>query len=999
MQYTGDPITINDSLTLKYATFDGDGNLRETIKSEDFIIDTESPDAVIIAPLDNTLVEEQQPTISVSATDTGGADVFTVQVQVNDITDPQNEVLITSSLWLSASYNSNTGQWDLVLDNNNITQPLAPEHRYRIDARAFDAVGNASPIVSSEFVHYVGALAYMTLDITPTKSSIIQNDILDVQFKLTQPGDLYADLDGSVLQLEILAPDDTLTVIDNITTDALGRFSLTGLGDGSDITFNQTGTYYLQAHYNWDGSVLTRQPADSAIKPLQVGESAGYAVIIQGKLPTTNPDDFASHTKTASRVYQTLIDRNLQPENIDFFSFDTDQDFDLDGADGDIFSGGVDAVPTWAGIQSSIQGMYNRINQNSAPFYLIMVDHADQAVESPPSESKFHIDNEVILPSDIDDWLDSLEGNLADQTQPRLAIIGSCYSGAYLDEVSDTALAIKRVVISSAYKTEVSYKGTREPDDIRVGEYFMEALLKQMGRGDNVKLAFEKATDATETFTRRDDTSGPMAPFNDEAVQHPHLDDDGNGVGSNDLNFGTDGALAETVVLGVGIDYGSYIANVSGDIAAVTDTISLPAGTDPADTSAFLTLTANDNAKVSAAWVEVRAPAITYIETGAATEQAQIEPDQLDKRALTATPGDWLMNYTDFNNAGRYEVFYFVRDTLTSAVSPAQRSFVYKNKGGNDYATTLQPTTFNLLSPAHEATTASVLMFDWENSNDDNGLTYTLEIAAEQDPPADVDPPDGGAYECSFASADIVHRQEELAVSHALVGLSANLQDGQYCWRVLAIDSYGTTTVSSPAYRVFTADTKNGYLGFVSGTVRDSVSRVGLDGVVVTPSGGTVVDYSEDNGSYLIAVDPAATYTFTASVAGYADGNISAAASVQVNTGEDILLTSNSLDTDGDGTPDVTDTDDDNDGISDVDEIEAGSDPLDNTSWPHYADGDLNADGNVNAGDYLIAMRISLNLMTATPVHLAHGDMVPATPDGVINTPDVLLVLKLVMGM
>lgn len=112
------------------------------------------------------------------------------------------------------------------------------------------------------------------------------------------------------------------------------------------------------------------------------------------------------------------------------------------------------------------------------------------------------------------------------------------------------------------------------------------------------------------------------------------------------------------------------------------------------------------------------------------------------------------------------------------------------------------------------------------------------------------------------------------------------------------------------------------------------------------------------------------------------------------------MLAPVSVDTDGDGTPDNVDTDDDNDGISDVDELAEGSDPLDDTSWPHYADGDLNADGLFNAADYLIATRISLGLETATPVHLAHGDMYPAgTPDGVINTSDVLLVLKRVMGL
>lgn len=42
-------------------------------------------------------------------------------------------------------------------------------------------------------------------------------------------------------------------------------------------------------------------------------------------------------------------------------------------------------------------------------------------------------------------------------------------------------------------------------------------------------------------------------------------------------------------------------------------------------------------------------------------------------------------------------------------------------------------------------------------------------------------------------------------------------------------------------------------------------------------------------------------------------------------------------DTDNDGIPNSTDTDDDNDGYSDTEEIEAGTDPLDNTEFPQWA--------------------------------------------------------------
>jgi hypothetical protein len=97
--------------------------------------------------------------------------------------------------------------------------------------------------------------------------------------------------------------------------------------------------------------------------------------------------------------------------------------------------------------------------------------------------------------------------------------------------------------------------------------------------------------------------------------------------------------------------------------------------------------------------------------------------------------------------------------------------------------------------------------------------------------------------------------------------------------------------------------------------------------------------------------------------------------------------------------PDNPDTDGDQ--IGDGEEINNGSDPVDPLSWPNYADGDLAPlgapDGQINAGDYLIAQRIALGELTPTAVELAHGDLYPpGSPDGVINTSDLILLLQLV---
>ena len=97
--------------------------------------------------------------------------------------------------------------------------------------------------------------------------------------------------------------------------------------------------------------------------------------------------------------------------------------------------------------------------------------------------------------------------------------------------------------------------------------------------------------------------------------------------------------------------------------------------------------------------------------------------------------------------------------------------------------------------------------------------------------------------------------------------------------------------------------------------------------------------------------------------------------------------------------PDTPDSD--GDFINDGDEVLAGSDPLDPSSWPNYADGDLAPlgapDGLINAADYLVAQRISLGEIPITSLELAHGDLYPeGSPDGMINVSDLILLLKII---
>lgn len=123
------------------------------------------------------------------------------------------------------------------------------------------------------------------------------------------------------------------------------------------------------------------------------------------------------------------------------------------------------------------------------------------------------------------------------------------------------------------------------------------------------------------------------------------------------------------------------------------------------------------------------------------------------------------------------------------------------------------------------------------------------------------------------------------------------------------------------------------------------------------------------------------------------------------------------LDTDADDLGNQCDDDDDNDGLSDTYEATvSGTNPLnpdtdsdglrdDTDPLPlayNYADGDAAPlgmpDGEVNAGDLVVCMRIVLGLLNASEQELVHLDLAPeAAPDGVIGLADYLRLVTLVL--
>jgi hypothetical protein len=147
-------------------------------------------------------------------------------------------------------------------------------------------------------------------------------------------------------------------------------------------------------------------------------------------------------------------------------------------------------------------------------------------------------------------------------------------------------------------------------------------------------------------------------------------------------------------------------------------------------------------------------------------------------------------------------------------------------------------------------------------------------------------------------------------------------------------------------------------------------------------------------------------------------------------------------DADGDSIGDACDTDDDNDGLTDIFELSIGTNPLladsdsdtlsdfqevnydDDPAYTpgvdlnplladtdgdelsdavdpipldfNFGDGDVVTDGVINAGDYIVMVRLVLGLLQPDNTDLAHADLYPADyPDGIINIQDLLVFQQL----
>jgi hypothetical protein len=786
-----------------------------------------------------------------------------------------------------------------------------------------------------------------------------------------------------------------------------------------------------------------------------VGAAAGYALLVQGRVPGN--EGLETHNRTMNRVYEVLKARGFTDSSIYYYNNDTNQDGFIDTVGGgpqatvNPNTGNVievDEVPEKNAIQTLLTDPASQLvidmQAVSAPLYIVFTDHGKSTMAT---EGEFFVTtqidgtgatvNETISSTDLADWITQFEA-LVSNPDPIISVIGTCYAGSWLEDLRGD----NRINIFSAAAGEESYRGYKEPVDpaldptvgptgtqfLRTGEIFVEEFFKAAEQGVSLKGAFEIATRVTEEYTRIDDSSFAVAPYEDNAAQHPWMDDNGfNDLDPNDRSTNNkladpvgsnpkpDGLLADAQFLGVGpgIGFNPSATGVVADVVSVNETVFL---SDAAgDNDPLLFLKANSDGLVSAAWIEVRQlniglpPASGGVDGVATVQRANDVGGAAVREILARQPG---IGYTEkqplFGTAGTYRVFYYVQDVATGNISPTVFSTVYKDTSANSFptfptASAADPLFPELNLPADGGTAETSLLFDWDDAVDPDitdALTYTLEVATALDGSGGLDP------------VSVVLKREGLVRSFTYIDASGGLLDATtYYWQVTAIDQFGKRVSSIVSQ--FETDNTNGVRGVVFPTVTNGLSDVLLSGAVITatktvnkgtPQEAEVVVAATEaaylgGGTFYRKYPPDVYSSITIdNVSGF-DPAVETNVDVSADQAEyQVQLQTAVLDSDGDGIEDSVETangtnpysvDTDQDGIVDggggtvrvVDYPTGGGYPV-----PVDTDGDDYVDGEQDFGN------------DPTKNDFADGNIAPYNnPDMTLNTADYLVATRIVL--
>ncbi|ETR70731.1 MAG: secreted protein [Candidatus Magnetoglobus multicellularis str. Araruama] len=524
----------------------------------------------------------------------------------------------------------------------------------------------------------------------------------------------------------------------------------------------------------------------------------GYAILAIGA--TNDQEGQQEYAKTAEQVYGYLVNNNFTlgsgtndyHDNVKFFNPGEQV---INGQDSfeDTYKNDLQkSIETWA---------FEKMKYINAPLYIILIGHGDTD-QFYLSEGNYLTSKNAISDSSdgLHDWLENLENKLAENhiDQDIIIILGSCYSGSFIDDLSKAG----RIIITSTSENEQSYRGHIDSTGVRNGEFFVSALFTELARGYNLNKSFSIAAQMTHNHTY-DSYWINQPPYYDSVRQHPLLDD---------VSQHADKIQFKTIDPN-GLKFTDFGKIESGSIA---DNVN----------QATLWAQLNDNSKVDEVWVEILAP---DTETAEVDKQWFIETTRIP---MILQSGQYVSSYTGFTASGKYTVFFYARDKQ-GLISTVEKQYIYKDKSGENVA----PGSFRLRYPndGTQTTTKRGLIALWEESIDPDGdlVTYTLEIW----------------------NNDFYDKREGITTNSYKINMTEGFDEPYtYTWQVTAIDAYGAKTICQKQ-RWFVIDNTGGVADafndqLLTGEVRDAITKkmISSANVEINPA---LQLFSIKNGVYL----------------------------------------------------------------------------------------------------------------------------------------------------
>ncbi|MEM7017141.1 MAG: FG-GAP-like repeat-containing protein [Pseudomonadota bacterium] len=709
----------NTPTTLQFLTIDDLGN-PVSVVAEKYLLDTQSPIITIDTPTTGLVADINEIVGTVS--DTGGSGLVRIELQIANLPfyvsrdeDGPFPLVLTqreatsnilpfiannriNTLFFGENEFEHDGTWQFRFDDFDTSFTL-PQASYVVTARAFDRAGN---VTETQTIATITSQAATDLSIRSSTPVLLNNGTLSITGKLNTNRfpPIAEDLSRLAIELTITPPGCNTDLCQQLlsvnTFSDTGQYAFNDLGNFDGFSgFTVEGAYTLQTRFT--GTDLLNGAQSEAL-PLLVGQSAGYAVIVQGAV-SEDAQGMLAHKKTTNRIYKTLVERGFEPDNVYYYAYES----------GDPL---LDAVPTRGepiigNIVTPVE-LQTKLNSSPAPFYLILVDHGDR-------DGNFYMlegNQQVQLdPTTLDTWLDELEAGLtpAALAKPRFALLGFCYSGQLIEPLAGP----NRIIISSAAEDEESWRGPLEQDGIRAGEFFMEELFQRLSQNQSFAEAFQNASDRTRVYTRRGGAGAANAvnEFGDNAIQHPLIEFNGDGDGSHTVGLEAFGASAETLDISqlfLGATPELLTNPIGGEVKI--EGAPAPIFLDNDEHSATVTIMLNDATRAQFPQIEIRPPAtdpqpLSLDESSGGPVLQRTLPDILkvedelrctqntnpDQCSLTigettqclTGPESAQQRVLCFDAPGTYELLYLVTDTETQDLVPVQRSLVYKAKLNN----------------------------------------------------------------------------------------------------------------------------------------------------------------------------------------------------------------------------------------------------------------------------------------------------------------------------